>query len=326
MDPSKISLHFERLLFQDDEDDIVRFIFPVDNDASRGLMELSIEPGNADDANGKGTTVVGVDYTITDDELEVKITKEGETGVKVTSDDVQSTDGTSSLRSRSGSVQSRKVRKIKGHKSLLVEVSPVFKTMFSENWDQSEVEMDDPVDFDQCDAFRLFMAVVYELKKLDTLAVEDATRVYFYAHKYQMEPLIKKLRKVLTDRMTQGVSSKPYTVSELTESIKMAELYSLNDFKTNLDGVKLDINDKNALELYEITEDHGLKKLQEQVVKYLDKKPIDESWPFGLIVKVVERHREQLKVFRGLYSLHCTHSGYSRNFKECSTCKGSEYF
>ena len=185
--------------------------------------------------------------------------------------------------------------KVKAHKSVLSNVSPVFESMFNKNWDKSEQVMDDSllVDFDQPKIFQLFIYIIYELRKITTLSTEDAARVHFYIHKYQIEPLITEVRKVLTDRMKVGTDTKPYTVVELTESIKMADLNSSLDFKTKLNDVKLDIQDGNVAEIYDTCITHGMDRLVNQVDTFLDMKPLNKSWPLDLIVRYYERKLAQ---------------------------------
>lgn len=184
--------------------------------------------------------------------------------------------------------------KVKGHKSVLTKVSPVFQTMFNEQWKQSEAPMNDLVDFDQHKIFRMFMEIIYNLRFVDELSVVEATQVFFYAHKYQIDELINKLKKHLDQRMEQGISLKPYSLIELEQSIKMAELYSLDDFKQQLDDVKLSISDENALKFYKLCIASNMDKLLFQIAEYLKAKPVLESWPFDLVKRVFERNRQDI--------------------------------
>ena len=159
--------------------------------------------------------------------------------------------------------------------------------------------MDDPVDFDQFEAFQLFLEVVYGISTVDTLTVDEAIRVHFYAHKYQMDPLIRQVREVLTKRMNQGIKDKPYSIMELIESIRMAETYSLNEFKEQLNRVKLDITEEiQALGFYDVCVDHKMEGLIDQVVSFMESKPVDDYWPTDLVIRVLELNRKELKMDR----------------------------
>lgn len=113
--------------------------------------------------------------------------------------------------------------KVKAHNSVLYNVSPVFESVFNKNWNKSDQVMDDSllVNFDQPKIFRLFINIIYELRQIITLFTEDVARVHFSIHEYQIESLMTKLRRVLTDRTEAGADMKPYTILELTESITM---------------------------------------------------------------------------------------------------------
>lgn len=202
------------------------------------------------------------------------------------------------------------IRKLKGYKSLLSKVSPVFNTMFNDYWDKSEFEMNDPVDFDQFEIFHLFLEIIYGLTGVDTLTVNQAICVHYYAHKYQVDPLIEKIQGILTNYAKIRVT---ISVTELIDSIKMAELYSLNEFKEQLNSVKLNIkNQSDALLVYKTCMDHNLKGLIAQVVSFLQSKPVEDYWPRNLIIYVLEKNRRKL---------FCYHGGNDyRRFKSCTIC------
>lgn len=119
-------------------------------------------------------------------------------------------------------------------------------------------------------------------------------QVFFYAHKYQIEKLTSRLKEHLNQRMNQGISNEPYSLFQLEESIKMAELYSLVDYKQRLDQVKLSISDENALKFYELCFVFNMNDLLFQIAEYLKTKPIQESWPFDLIKRVFDQNRQDI--------------------------------
>ena len=57
-------------------------------------------------------------------------------------------------------------RTIRVLKSMLTKFSPVFEAMFSADWDRNSVEMEDDVQFDQFEKFKLFLEVLLELTSL----------------------------------------------------------------------------------------------------------------------------------------------------------------
>lgn len=272
MDPVELRSEVCKLLLENDEGDIVRFIFPVQD-----------QPDSSEESGQGSDPVPGQ--------------KDCDEGIKV--------------------------RKIKGYKSFLSKVSPVFKTMFNDQWNKSEYEMNDLVDFDQFEAFKLFMKVVYGLATIDTLTVDEAIRVHFYSHKYQMDPLTEQVRQVLTKQMNQGIKDKPYSVMELIDCIKMAELYSLKEFKEQLNRVKLDIrNGSDALLFYNtcVNQPTTFNGLIHQVISFLESKPVNDDWPNDLIIRVLELNRRKLKEFRG-QTLYCQHYGDFYDFESCTDCK-----
>lgn len=53
------------------------------------------------------------------------------------------------------------------------------------------------MNFNQIEAFTSFMETVYGLTEVSKLSMDEAIRVYYYAHKYRMDSLTEKLRKTM---------------------------------------------------------------------------------------------------------------------------------
>lgn len=231
-------------------------------------------------------------------------------------------------------IKNDEVRKIIGYKSFLSKMSPVFEKMFSENWNQSEFVMDDQVDFNQLEVFQLFMELVCGLANVDTLTINQIICVHFYAHKYLMDPLIAKILEVLTNRTK---SEETFSVTEFIDSIKMAELYSLNEFKKQLNKVKLDITSQSdAIKAYNICIDCNMNQnVIRQVVSYMESQPVND-WPINLVIRVLESNQTKLMITKSSLenverklkefqnkTLYCCHTV---EFKLCSYCRGSRLY
>ena len=342
-----MSMDVEKYLFLDDEDDVVRFFFP-DHNVAVVDMDSTDETHTNYNVPSKGEPSFKVAGRRRAKRTNRKARKHTTvTGIPKTDNGTAQEESQGVAIPKDSGDNGSMVCKIKGYKSLLSQMSPVFETMFSENWNDSVVIMDDPVDFDQFEAFRLFLAVGYKLKNVDSLAVEDATRVYFYAHKYQMDALIKEIENFLKTRVDKGISKVPFEFAEMRECVKLAELYSLGDLKKQLDKVKVFIDDGNVLGLYEFGLDHGMEKLVEQIVKYLEFKPVGDKWPRDLMARVMEQNQKSLKKYQDMVDKHqdtvnqfrkqplyCqhgnTHGVYRAShayhayqlFRNCSLCQG----
>lgn len=96
--------------------------------------------------------------------------------------------------------------------------------------------------------------------------------------------------------MKAGTDIKPYTVLELTESIKMADLNSSLDFKTKLNDIKLEIWDENVAKIHDTCIKHGMDRLVNQVNTFLDMKLLYKSWPLDLVVQYYEKKLAQRDV------------------------------
>lgn len=56
----------------------------------------------------------------------------------------------------------------------------------------------DRVDFDQYLTFKSFMEILYGLRQIDS--IDQATTVYYYAHKYHVVDVEKKILEFLCER------------------------------------------------------------------------------------------------------------------------------
>ena len=64
-------------------------------------------------------------------------------------------------------VKNGEPRMIRALKSKLIEVSPVFKTMFSEAWDKNRIEMNDHINFDGYYYFKHFSRVLFNISGIE---------------------------------------------------------------------------------------------------------------------------------------------------------------
>lgn len=170
-------------------------------------------------------------------------------------------------------------KKIKCHKSILAEKSEVFKTMFGANWTENgSVEMDDAVEFEQYEMFKLFIELLYEIRNTDSLTLYEATAIHFYAHKYQISDLTEKILTKLNIIVESGIMVEPFTVEELKEGLQFGQLYELHEFNEKLDLVQLAFSVDDPHEFFSLAKEYQKENLKEQVIDYLKTVPPDDTW------------------------------------------------
>lgn len=206
-------------------------------------------------------------------------------------------------------------KKIKCSISMLAEFSPVFEAMFSTRWirentdgvgdNQPEmiataqnktIQLSDDVNFDQYSTFKLLLQILYGLRQMDSLTVDQATNIFHYAHKYEIKDVEDKIQKFLNERMESGMSKLPLTVAELTDGVEFAKMYHLDEFKQKLDQVKLafDGENLNPFQFWDVATNFEMKTLQQQIVGHLVHVAPNKDWPFDLLLAVTERLQAML--------------------------------
>lgn len=222
-------------------------------------------------------------------------------------------------------------RKIKCSISMLTEISPVFEAMFSTRWHQEKsidnqqldsisqdktIQLDDGVTFNQYLTFKLLMQILYGLRQIDSLSVDQATGVYFYANKYQIKDVAEKIKKLLNKRMETGISKSPFTFTELKQGIEFAQLYQLDDFKNKLDKVKLDFNGENPVQFWDLVNKFEMEALKQQLLHHLKTIVPKADWGEDILLAVIGRlqadREDRKKTLEALkcdcdqeYSLYC---------------------
>lgn len=213
----------------------------------------------------------------------------------------------------------KETRKIRCSISMLTEISPVFATMLSDRWNQEKtdnvddnkpdsqpdsnrtsrdriVRLDDYVSFDQYSTFLLLMEVLYGLRQLNTLTVDQAAHIFYYAHKYEMTATENEIQKFLNRRMQYGIKNVPLNLAEVKEGIDFARVYGLDKFRNSLDKVKLALSTENVFQFWHLTTESEMKNLQEQIVDYAMKGCTpNKDWPLDLLVIVAERMQTLLR-------------------------------
>lgn len=200
-------------------------------------------------------------------------------------------------------------RKIKCSKSMLSEISPVFEKMFSETWfNESTIKLEDTVNFDQYSTFKLFLEIIYELKEVNSLQVHEATSVYYYSEKYQVDVTTNKIQEYLNQRMKSGMSKNPFSVAELRDGLEFAETYQLGDFKKKLDKVKLDFDEENPVKFFDLAVKFQLDILKQQVIEHLKAIEPKESWSIeisNLVVKSLQKDQKEQQELKDLICEDC---------------------
>lgn len=187
-------------------------------------------------------------------------------------------------------------RKIKCSKSFLSEISLVFGKMFSGTWlTETTIKLEDDVTFDQYSTFKLFLEIIYELRDVSSLSVNEATAVYFYTDKYSVMDVTMKIQTYLNKRMEASVNEHPVSVAELNDGLQFAKLYKLDDFKKKLDKVELDFNEENPVQFFDLAIKFQLDSLKEQVIQHLKTIEPNDTWTHEVSNSVVKCLQKELK-------------------------------
>ncbi|XP_037046525.1 uncharacterized protein LOC119081596 [Bradysia coprophila] len=223
-------------------------------------------------------------------------------------------------------------KKIRCSVSMLTEISPVFGAMLSTWWSQENplhvddtqphsfvthsqdktIQLSDDVNFDQYSTFKLLIQILYGLRQMDSLTVEQATNIFFYAHKYEIKDAEDKIQKFLNERMESGMGQVPLSVAELTEGIEFAQLYHLDGFKKKLDQVKLAFDEENLtpFQFWDLSIKFEMKTLQDQIIDRMMNVAPKKDWPFDLLIAVTERLQTLMKKTKKAV-VYCRYCGSS---------------
>lgn len=92
----------------------------------------------------------------------------------------------------------KEVKEFRGHSNLLAALSPVFRAMFSDNWNESR----NPIKITDAshESFSTFMEYFY--KNSITLTPEDAVAILHLADKYDVKPLVDHCETFLMEQLT----------------------------------------------------------------------------------------------------------------------------
>ncbi len=200
-------------------------------------------------------------------------------------------------------------RQIKCSISLLSEVSPVFKTMFSEKWcSQKIIKMDDHVQFDQFLTFKLFIDIIYGLTKEDALSVGQAVNVFFYSDKYQVDAMKDRIHCFIADKIEIGWIS----TTELEEVYNFIKLFQFDDLIKSLDNMELDLDAENSYEFYKLADKMQLPQMKEQVIVYCETLQPDPKWGCDFLCLVVNNLQRKIQTLTAVESKKNEKSGKNR--------------
>lgn len=183
-------------------------------------------------------------------------------------------------------------RKITCSRTMLCEVSAVFKTMFSEKWnpENSTVELNDMVSFDQFDTFKLFVEILYGMNHLQSISAIDACNVFFYCHKYNVTDISNDIVRMVNWRMLCF----PVKVNELEIFIKFTQNYQLQNLTESLDKATLDLNESDAVKFFELAINSGMRSLLQQITEYMKTIPPSSDWSKGALEETVKSLQVEL--------------------------------
>lgn len=182
-------------------------------------------------------------------------------------------------------------KQIRCHRSLLTKVSPVFNTMFtSENWNkETTIRMNDLVKFNQFFVFKLFVNILYDICSANSVTLEQATDVFFYSHKYQVNIVNDKILSFIK----REIKYKTFSLEELQRVHSFSEFYGL-DLKEKLDLMSLNLNEGNCCEHFQLADELNLTKMKQRIIEFAAKtiKP-NRKWPSEFLCLVVEDLQEE---------------------------------
>lgn len=205
-------------------------------------------------------------------------------------------------------------KRIKCSISILSEVSPIFKAMFSGRWCQNAnasletingaefndtekiMKIIDLVDFDQYLTFKSFMEILYGLRQIDS--IDQAMAVYYYAHKYHVADVEKKILKFLCERMGSECQFE-VSADDIQEVIKFVHVYQPDELIKMLDQITPALNEENALKYFELATQYEMTALKKEVVSYMAKVPPSENWTTEVYRSVIIHLKgvvEQIKI------------------------------
>ena len=197
-------------------------------------------------------------------------------------------------------------RKLRGHKQVLVDASPVFERMFDKNWAASTgsvVRIADDVPFDQFETFKLFLKCLHDILVVNDLSIQETCDLYYYAHKYNVVVMEIDIRDQVSTRLDAATvkqdddyCSCPLTLPELANCIQLVTLHSLEGLRNQLDEVELDVTEENVFEFYETIKKHGFDSLKPQVVSVLMSMQPSDSWTVEMMKDVIGSFQHQVLI------------------------------
>lgn len=197
-------------------------------------------------------------------------------------------------------------RKLRGHKQVLVDASPVFERMFDKNWIEtngSVVKMADNVFFNQFEIFMLFLKCTHGILVVDELTLQETCDLYYYAHKYNVVVMEIDIRDQVTARLEAATikndddyCAQPLTLPEFVNCIQLVTLHSLDGLRTKLDDVELDVSDDNVFEFYETIKKHNYDSLKPQIISFLMSMQPNASWSLEMMKDVIGSFQNQVLI------------------------------
>lgn len=187
-------------------------------------------------------------------------------------------------------------RKIKCSRSMLSNISEVFKTMLNEKWctdiKRPSIELNDVVGFDQYVIFKMFVEIIYGIRHVSSMNFDQGIDIYFYAHKYDVKDVSDKIVKHLLGLQI------PFSTTKLKNYIEFVRIYELIDFEKHLDNMNLALNLENHMEVYAIVKSSGLNKLKKQVVDYLKTIEPKSDWCPEAFQGVIKSLKEDVNYWK----------------------------
>lgn len=198
-------------------------------------------------------------------------------------------------------------KKIRIHKSVLIENSSVFKDAFNEEITNNEplkpIVIDDKALYDRVQAIKCFVVSLYT-KKLDLVLdpVTESTnkefskfvcchQVYYFADKYHVDWLIKECLKKAEKFFIASIKKYEFDVVRVKFIDIMVKKMSLdlNRFKQD---TKLCIRKSNVVKFFKYASENGHEEFKDQIVASCCLLDFDPSWPTELTGLVIKRLKE----------------------------------
>lgn len=146
-------------------------------------------------------------------------------------------------------------------------------------------------DFDQHAVFKLFLNIIYGLCDVNSLTISQATDVYYYADKYQVD-IVKNL---ILDFIKQKIGVGHASTTDLNSLYQFVKLYDFDSDSDSdlglliqLDEMNINLDDENCYEFYKLADVMELHAMKRKVIDYCAAVEPNKKWAPEFLCEVIE--------------------------------------